>query len=298
MLAPISPSSSRSTRYVPSASCDDGGRALDAEVDPRDVELAFELVLGAADLDVAADRVEVGLAGLGAHRRGQPVEPEQGARVVAQQGVLLLLGQALPPRQLLGRALVGHVADLHAAGVVGPVVELLDPARLLDALRQPLPGVGRARCSNQDGVVGTSLPSLAPRCASAWARSSFANDVRRSDTVASCDFMPLFHLLRKASASGPNHVTDCTDDVIDSSLERSRVAVLSNVVANRSTSTSSAPSCAMPRPYGATRPGNGDDSPPADPSRVTPSRRAVAARAADHVTAVGPAAPGMMVGDG
>ena len=105
--------------------------------------------------------------------------------------------------------------------------------------------------SNTDGVTGTSAPLLAPRCASAWARSSFASPVSRSDTVVSWALMPLFHLVRNESASGPSHATDCTDDVIDSSLVRSRAAVVSNVVPNRSTSTSSAPSCAMPARYEA-----------------------------------------------
>ncbi len=102
-----------------------------------------------------------------------------------------------------------------------------------------------SRCSSQDCVTGMSAPSLAPRWAWAWLRSSVATTFSRSDTVASWDFIPLFHLLRNESASGPSHVTVCTDDVIDSSLDDSRAAVLSNVVANRSTSTSSAPSCAM-----------------------------------------------------
>jgi hypothetical protein len=103
--------------------------------------------------------------------------------------------------------------------------------------------------SNHVGVVGTSLPSLAPRWASAWARSSRATDVSRSDTVVSWAFIPLFHFVRKASASGPSHATDWTDVVIDSSLVTKRAAVRSNVVASRSTSTSSAPSCAMPSRY-------------------------------------------------
>ena len=56
---------------------DDAGVALDAQVDPGDVQFPGQLVVRGADLQIAADGVDVVGPGLGTDVARQAVEPEQ-----------------------------------------------------------------------------------------------------------------------------------------------------------------------------------------------------------------------------